>query len=1452
MKLKKALILLAVCVLSLTAFACGTDSGSSTPDPEPQVVEIVLSDSEVTLITGQSKTITATVTGSDEAPEWLTSNSNVATVEGGEITAVSEGEADISAKIGEVSAVCKVTVKNPVTITVDKDKLTLNATTWTDSQSTVFGKTSEKITAALQVNGEPATAEIAYKSLNEQIATVSADGTVTGVKIGTANIEASAVYNGETYKATVNVTVKKVDVDSIEAFTFGGDKNEWVIDVARFGLTADDVIAIYYKESGDDFVQIDQETGEIIYDGNNAKVITDGIDIDSKEKPDEVVIETEDLLITIRIAYVTAKNVEFVSEASPMLIGDSKHFKLYAFGVEVSESAEWSVNKSYIANISNDGVITAVNYGTAVITAKVYGYTYTTTQVVLKEKEIPAENSVKKEVHNYASGADLKGWMVVTHGEFAIGDWISFTFTPEVDLPGHQVFVYYGLNNCMPEDRDKSYPNGVAFAIAGTKKTSANMFDDSSFVVLDSQGNKLGSIAKGTGAGTFKAGETYKVFVKIPDDGSVDHDIYIKFSSETHLVQDQVYLGVVAWRDHLDNLNPEIYPQDVKGYAYNGETKGETVNLDKTLTFKASEFATKNTIDLAELGIEGEVIGANVIGARGEFIVKNASGVPVVENGKLTLVNNFLTKAGTQGVKTFEIELDEKKYVLKLEVIAADEKASDAVVLMQGEADKVFVGAQKMVSDIQAGKTLFAFDYYASGISGSEYLYLQVGARHIHLKADQAWIHSTWDTSRNEYITADFIKVFDAEGNLVTDTVSWAGSKMFGSTQNSMQAGKWYKVFINMEGRAWGDDICLNPSYASVAGVMAKTVNSNAYIANAITCSPAELAGISIKQSEISIPDDGEQALIVSLSSVMQGATVTYKSSNEQVATVTADGVVKAHKAGVAIITATAMGKEATCVVNVLANLAAQEGTKTKLTTAIGSWLPGTFDVGAAGSNTNVNPAYIPGEDFGDFNMLEVDVTFKADAPAGYLHIYEYQGRKSDVWPPITKTSAVIGKDAYVAGTKDGAISPTAAFNDLRIYDLTDGNKEYRESAIEWKAGHTYKILIALHGDNSIGFWYTSSLLYTKDGYTNGVYSYWNMPDYALDVLSVISFGDFYGAYKVAGSDITLDAEDNVVRVESTLQLNATVSGIADKTITFTSSNNDVATVSESGLVTGIATGTVVITATNAEGKSASKELTVKAKSDEVEVSLRVNNVQFEKKFVKKGEVLSAPVAPEFIGYNFSGWFNGEELFDFSAALDKDVTLNAKYELAGETSTLGDATKYTATPVHYIIRGGNDIVANHAAGKDYLTFKFRTYTEMTETDILYLQVGARHIAIGKDNTAFVAYWDVTRRDAIPADAVCIYDENGTLVRDAVLWSANGNVNNGSIEEGSVTGSLEVGKTYTVVINVECRAWDDAFMNMSFDAPGGIVAGLDAAGILVNACGGLYTTFEYVGISAKNA
>lgn len=1453
MKLRKALILLVICALSLTAFACGTDSGSSssTPDPQPAVVEITLSKTDVTLIVGQEETITATVSGTDEAPVWASSNEGIATVSGGKITAISEGTAQVSATIGEVSAVANVRVKNPVTMTVDKEEITINPVDWTDSQGTVFGKTSEKITAALEVNGTAVEAEVTYKSLKTSVATVAADGTVTAVGLGTTSIEATADYDGETYKTTVKVTVKKVDVDSIEAFTFGGDKNEWVIDVSRFGLKPDDVLGIFYKESGDDYVQVD-EYGDIVFDGNNAKVITDGIDVEEKTEADVIVLETENLSITIRIAYVNSKNITFVSENSPMVIGASKQYKLYANGIEVSESAEWSVNKEYIATVSDDGTITAVNYGTAVITAKVYGYTYTTTQTVLKEEAVPAANSVEVTVHNYSTGADLKGWRIDTHKDYFAGDWVSFTFTPAVDLTGQQLYVYYGLNN-LEIDFDLNFPKGVAYAFMGCKEASANIFTDSSFIVLNGKGEQIGSIAGKKGVGSYKAGETYTVYVQIPEDGSDDHDIFIKFSSERHLEASQVMKGVLSWRDNLDNLDPMIYPENAKAFVLSGETKKDTVTLDKTLTFNASELATKNTVDLAELGISGEVVAVNVEGLprNRNYFAKNENGIPVVENGKLKLLNDFYTQAGTKGVKTFEIDLDEKRYVLNIEIVPIYEACSNGEVLLNRKVDKIFVSAKDMVDSINAGKKYLVFDFYASEISDSAYLYLQVGARHIHLKANQALIYSTWDKSRQDKLTADFVKVFDEDGSLVTDTLTWGGSKMYGSAENSMQAGKWYKVFLDMDGRAWDDDTCLNPQYASVSGVMAKAMGMDAYVANVTVCAPAELSGITINKSEITIADDGEEALIVTLSSVMQGAKVTYKSSNEEVATISDDGVVTAHKAGVAVITASAMGKEATCTVTVVANLAEQEGGRVKLTTGMASWLPGTFDKGAAGSNTNVNPAYIPGEDFGSLNMLEFNVTFKADAPAGYLHVYEYLGRDSNAWMPSTVRSAVIGKDAYEAGKKDGNISPVAAFNDLRIYDVTDGNKDYRESYIEWKAGHTYKILVALHGDNSVGFWYTTSVLHTAGNYTNGVYSYWNIPGYALDVLSVVEFGDIYGAYVAGGSSIELAAETPFVKVGETLQLSASLSGIADKTVTYASSNKDVATVSDTGLVSGVATGTAVITATNAEGKTASIEITVKTASDEVELVYNIAGKQFKKETVKNGGVASAPVAPAFAGYNFAGWYNGETAFDFAAPVTSDYVLTAKYEMNGDSSLLC-LDRFTAAPAVYFLNDGNAVVAAHAAGTDYLTFKFTAFTDINGTDdFLYVQVGARHIGISNNNSWIMSCWDGANLGAMPTDAVSIYDEDGNLVRDKLTWyESRGevqSVSGGTVMSGSVDGVIEAGKTYTVVINMNCRAWDDAFMNMEFDAPGGIVAGLASAGVFAQSVGGYYTV-EYVGLS----
>ena len=82
-------------------------------------------------------------------------------------------------------------------------------------------------------------------------------------------------------------------------------------------------------------------------------------------------------------------------------------------------------------------------------------------------------------------------------------------------------------------------------------------------------------------------------------------------------------------------------------------------------------------------------------------------------------------------------------------------------------------------------------------------------------------------------------------------------------------------------------------------------------------------------------------------------------------------------------------------------------------------------------------------------------------------------------------------------------------------------------------------------------------------------------------------------------SSVALDKTTANVAVNATVQLTATVSptDATNKGINWTSSSDEKATVSDTGLVTGKAAGTVTITATSADDatKTASCEVTVTA-----------------------------------------------------------------------------------------------------------------------------------------------------------------------------------------------------------------------------------------------------------------
>ena len=94
-----------------------TASCTVTVTPRTISVEsITLNKPQLSLVKGATETLTATVlptTATDKTVIWESSDTAVATVENGVVTAVAAGNATITAKAGEKTATCAVTVTNP-------------------------------------------------------------------------------------------------------------------------------------------------------------------------------------------------------------------------------------------------------------------------------------------------------------------------------------------------------------------------------------------------------------------------------------------------------------------------------------------------------------------------------------------------------------------------------------------------------------------------------------------------------------------------------------------------------------------------------------------------------------------------------------------------------------------------------------------------------------------------------------------------------------------------------------------------------------------------------------------------------------------------------------------------------------------------------------------------------------------------------------------------------------------------------------------------------------------------------------------------------------------------------------------------------------------------------------------------------------------------------------------
>lgn len=314
---------------------------------------------------------------------WSSSNENVATVdENGVVTGVGNGRATITATCGEFEVICDATVQ----VHIDSIEII-------NGDITLYKGQTENLTVKFNPTDFSDSKTLIWSTDNEDAVLIS-NGTVTAKDVGTATITAETV-NGK--KASIKVTVPEVKAETLtlnkNITTLEKGETETLIAQIMPENTTD-ATNVVWSVDNEDIITID-ENGTIT-------AVAPGTGIVTAKLGDLEATCTVTVTSTLKSIVLNKNNIELEtgekSEALVVTLNPSDAT------VNVTD-VKWESLNTSVATIDENGVVTAVAPGTAIVRATLAGKSADCTinvKVTLTGVEISGEETISIYVNKTA------------------------------------------------------------------------------------------------------------------------------------------------------------------------------------------------------------------------------------------------------------------------------------------------------------------------------------------------------------------------------------------------------------------------------------------------------------------------------------------------------------------------------------------------------------------------------------------------------------------------------------------------------------------------------------------------------------------------------------------------------------------------------------------------------------------------------------------------------------------------------------------------------------------------------------------------------------------------------------------------------------------------------------------------------------------------------------------